>query len=189
MHVRPQLRTGLGLIAAVALLAPAAPAAADPPFFHEHYEDSVTETIEECGLPIRLDTTFSGMVLIREARGSDGQAFLAQDNYSFRDVLTNTDNGEFLVITGNGTFKEKTATHLGGDIFEFTAMEVGRLFTIEDSDGNKVVEVVGRLGLRAIFDTLGDGEPGGELIEEEFTRLSGRFPDFDFCAVVTDLIG
>jgi hypothetical protein len=49
----------------------------------------------------------------------------------------------------------------------------------------------GRLTFRAVFDTLGDGEPGGELIEQELTSISGPHPGFfaDFCEIATELIG
>jgi hypothetical protein len=45
---------------------------------------------------------------------------------------------------------------------------------VEDSDGNVVLRDRGRLTFRALFDTLGDGEPGGELLEQELTSQPGR---------------
>ena len=49
----------------------------------------------------------------------------------------------------------------------------------------------GRITFRALFDTLGDGQPGGVLIEDEITGVSGPHPSLeaDFCEIVTGVIG
>lgn len=68
---------------------------------------------------------------------------------------------------------------------------MGQPLVIEDSDGNVVLRDRGRITYRALFDTLGDGQPGGVVIEEEITGVSGQFPSLseDFCEIATDLIG
>ena len=62
---------------------------------------------------------------------------------------------------------------------------------VEDSDGNVVLRDRGRVTFRALLDTLGDGEPGGELLEQELTSISGPHQVFvaDFCEIATELIG
>ena len=106
-------------------------------------------------------------------------------------MLTKPVTGAFFVVHGTAMFKELTGRQVEGDIWEFTAQEVGQPFVVEDSDGNVVLRDRGRLTFRALFDTLGDGEPGGELIEQELTSVSGPHPGFfgDFCEIATDLIG
>jgi hypothetical protein len=50
----------------------------------------------------------------------------------------------------------------------------------------------GRLTLRGVFDTLGDGRPGGIKLSEEILGMNGQFPSFDeatACEVITRLIG
>jgi hypothetical protein len=44
---------------------------------------------------------------------------------------------------------------------------------------------------RALFDTEGDGQPGGILLGEEVAGVSGPHPglDIDFCELASDLIG
>jgi hypothetical protein len=188
-----RLSTSAGAVAAAIALTGGlmAPAQAERPFEQGHYEDTFSESFEECGLNVHVEAEFGGSFVTKVVKGSDGQAFLAQDNYWYRQVWTNEDNGDFLVIRGNGMFKEMTATHVVGDIWEFTAKDVGMPFVIEDSDGNVVLRDRGQIRFRALFDTLGDGQPGGEPIEEELLGFSGKFPgvDADFCAILTDLIG
>ncbi|TYL52769.1 hypothetical protein [Agromyces mariniharenae] len=101
------------------------------------------------------------------------------------------ETGAFFVVWGKGLFKETTAVHVDGDIWEFTAQDTGRTFVVEDSDGNVVLRERGRVTLRVLFDTLGDGQPGGIVLEEEITGVFGPHPaiDTDFCEIATDLIG
>ena len=97
---------------------------------------------------------------------SAGQAWLGHDNYWFRFTLTNRDNGEFVVISGRGIFKEMTGTQVEGNIWEFTAIEAGQPFVVRDSSGNVLLRDRGLLRYRALYDVLGDGEVGGELIDQ-----------------------
>ncbi len=177
--------------AAVAIVVAVPLGAHAKPVAHERYAGSDSGRFDECGLSLRFNDTFSGQFLLREVKGSGGQAFLAHDNYRFRTILTNADNGAWMVIRGRGLFKEVSARHLGGDIWEFISMDVGQPLVVEDSDGDVVLRDRGRLTFRGVFDTLGDGQPGGELIESELTGVHGPHPSFDtdFCEVVTDLIG
>jgi hypothetical protein len=166
-------------------------AQAAPPLVNEHYEFTDSFSFDDCGFTIESELTGSGHFMAWEIEGSDGQAFLGYDNYSYHQVLTNSETGAFFVVRGKAMFKEMTGQHVEGDIWEFTAQEVGQPFVVEDNDGNVVLRDRGRLTFRALFDTLGDGEPGGELIEEEVTSVSGPHPGFfvDFCEIATDLIG
>ena len=166
-------------------------AQAAPPLENSHYDYVDVGSFDDCGFTIDFESTNTGHFMVREVEGSGGQAFLAHDNYQFRNVLTNPETGAFMVVYGHGLFREVTASHVAGNIWEFTAADVGQPFTIEDSEGNVVLRDIGRVTLRALFDTLGDGEPGGILLEEEVTSVSGPHPgiDADFCAIATDLIG
>jgi hypothetical protein len=181
---------GAAVLGVAAVAAPATAYAA-PPVEHVHYEWSDTATFEECGLTIHSEVAGSGHFLVTEVAGSDGQAYLAHDNYRFRDVLTNTENGEWFTVSGRGLFKELTGVLVEDDIWEFTAHEVGQPLVVRDSDGKVVLRDRGRLTFRSVFDTLGDGAPGGVPIEDEITGVWGPHPSFtaDFCEVVTGLIG
>lgn len=187
MRVRSALMVA-ALISAV--LAPGAAHAA-PPVDHVRGEIAEAGSFDDCGFRIDFDLTARFHVLMREARDSDGQAFLGQEDFHFRNVLTNPATGAWFLVRGDAVFKEMTARHIEGDIWEFTAQEVGQAFVVENSAGEVVLRDRGRLTLRAVFDTLGDSQPGGILLEEEITGVSGPHPglDTDFCAIATDLIG
>jgi hypothetical protein len=96
-----------------------------------------------------------------------------------------------MVLSGHALFREVTARHVAGDIWEFTAHETGQPFVVEDSEGNLVLRDRGRATFRALFDTEGDGQPGGILLEDEVTGVPGPHPglDIDFCELASDLIG
>lgn len=166
-------------------------AQAGPPLENIHYEFAESSSFDDCGFTIESDFTANGHFMVREIEGSEGQAFLGHDNYRYRDVLTNPATGAWFVVRGTAMFKELTGRQIDGDIWEFTAHEVGQPFVVEDSDGNVVLRDRGRLTFRAVFDTLGDNAPGGELIEQEVTSVSGPHPGFfgDFCEIASELIG
>jgi hypothetical protein len=168
-------------------------AQAAPPVENVHFENHAVGSFDDCGFTIDFDGSDSGHNLVREVEGSDGQAFLGHNQVKFRNVLTNPETGAVMVVSGLRLTKEFTARHVEGDIWEFTAHEVGQPFVVEDSDGNVVLRDSGRVTLRVLFDTLGDSQPGGDTLEVEVTGVSGPHPsmdpDFDFCAIATDLIG
>jgi hypothetical protein len=165
-------------------------AMAAPPVEHLRDSFSVTRLFDDCGFTIRSDFSLDVHLLLREAPNSDGQAFLGQENLRLYEVLTNPDTGEWFVNRSTTTFKEVTARQIEGTVWEFTVHDVGtRVF--ENSDGQVVLRDSGQIAFRAVFDTLGDGQPGGILLEEEVTGVHGSFPGFDveFCDVATELIG
>jgi hypothetical protein len=174
----------LGLL--VALPANAAP------IQNERY--SGTESFTECGR-FQVESTFSGRVMIKDATPArDGQFFYFQDNYQYRDVITNPATGEFVVVRGDGIFKEVQARQVEGSVFTSLTHEAGQPFVVEDSSGRVVVRDRGMITLSYVFDTLGDSAPGGiSLTDAVVVRVSGPHPGFgeafDFCALLTDLIG
>lgn len=157
------------------------------------FDDKYTFRDTECGFPFRVRGRSYGYFVTRTVPGSDGQAFLADNHYTFREILTNPANQKRMKVWGIGHFKERSARHVRGDIWEFVATDTGMPFVVEDSAGKIVLKDRGRITLRAVFDTLGDSEPGGEVIEEEVVDIRGHFPsydeDFDFCALASRLIG
>ena len=122
-----------------------------------------------------------------------GEAFLVADNYSYRGVFTNRETGEWFVQRGNALFHEIKATQVEGTIYEFVAVEAGQPFIIEDSAGNIVVRDRGVIRRTYLVDTLGDGEPGGEFIEDVAAVVHGPHPgfepDFPFCEIAAELTG
>ena len=152
------------------------------------YSGTDSFVVDECDFPLEVVGTFSGHFRARADRG--GQAFYALDNYRFRDVVTNPETGGWFLVRANGLFIETRATLVEGNIYEFVQHDAGQ-FVIEDSDGDVVLRDRGLVRLTVLFDTLGDGQPGGEPGEELDVELRGPHPtwDADFCATAAELTG
>jgi hypothetical protein len=98
-----------------------------------------------------------------------------------------------MYIHGRGRFTEWRAYQVEGDVWSFFQIDRGRPFVIKDAQKNIVLADHGKVAFRQVFDTLGDSQPGGEEISRKVLWTRGHFPslkpDFDFCRVVTRLIG
>jgi hypothetical protein len=155
-------------------------------------ESGVPEEI--CGIALVRDSTFSGSFRIRVDKQSGGQAFFQRMNFTFRDVFTNPANHRSMTFAGHSVTNEIKATQVAGNVYEFTVVEAGQPFTVRDGAGNVVLRDRGVLRHRELFDTLGDGMPGGITLEDEIVAVGGPHPGFDqteeeFCAMVTALVG
>jgi hypothetical protein len=177
----------LGAVAA-ALVVGSAPAGARV-VVHEHYSGTDVYSYDDCGFTVDVVATFYGHVVKRV--DETGQAFPTTDALHFRGVNTNPDTGQWFVVSAHGVFHDFTATPVDGTVYEFTSVEAGQPFVIEDSEGNVIVRDRGALRHTYLFDTLGDGQPGGEFIETTQTVVHGPHPSFDqdFCAIAAELTG
>jgi len=157
----------------------------------QHYSGTDSFSFDDCGFTLDVESEFSGRFLLRVDKG--GQAFLVLDNFEHRDVLTNAETGQWFVIRGNGLFHEIKATQVDGTIYEFVSIEAGQPFVIEDSTGEVVIRDRGVIRSTYLFDTLGDGTPGGEFLEEVDLSVHGPHPgfadDFPFCEIAAELTG
>jgi hypothetical protein len=157
----------------------------------EHYSGSETFTDDPCSYPLDVTYSYQGSLVMRETDG--GQAFRVRDTYSFRAVFTNPANGKWFVVRGHGTVNEVKATHVEGDIYEFVVHESGQPFVLEDADGDVIARDRGLISSTFLFDTLGDGVPGGEFVGDSEDVLHGQHPgfadDFPFCDITGELVG
>src|SRR5262245_11682520 len=174
---------------AAALVVAGRPGAGAPRVEREHYSGTDEFAIEDCEFPLSVVGTFSGHFRVKATKG--GQAFLALDNYRYRDVVTNPETGKWFVIRANGVFHEIKATLVEGNVYEFEQHDAGQPFVVEDSDGHVVLRDRGVAIFTVVFDTLGDGMPGGEFIEEIDVSLRGPHPGFDadLCEIAAELTG
>jgi hypothetical protein len=175
----------LPIIVVIGLFTPAVAQAA-PPYERMHYSgsDSFPDTI--CGLDVTLDLEFSGVLVVRTVKGSDGQAFLAHNNYETVETITNPVTGNQIIMTANGVFHEQRAKHVSGNVWSFDFLDAGT-FTVTDVDGNRLLRDRGVVKIRQLFDTLGDSQPGGELISEELLAIHGpHAEESTFCNVVLE---
>ena len=158
------------------------------------YDDPYAYSDKECGFRMQVKGRARGLSVIHNVRGSGGQAFLADNRFRFRDVLTNPRNGKRMYVSGHGRFRERTAERVEGDVWEFIQVERGRPFVVKNARKKIVVADHGKVILGQVFDTLGDSQPGGEEVDFEVLRVvRGKFPsydpDFDFCRLARRLIG
>lgn len=157
----------------------------------EFFSGTDSFSYSDCGFPVDVEVTFSGHEHVRVLKG--GQAFLGHVNVRFEEVHTNRQTGKWFVLRGKSLFHEISGTHVEGNIYEFEAIEAGQPFVVEDSDGNVVVRDRGVIRFRSLFDTLGDGMPGGELVADLGAVVHGPHEgfseDFDFCGMVEELTG
>ena len=181
----------LAALAVIALLVIGASPAAAKVVDKGFYSGTDSDSFDDCGFTLNVESEFRGHFVVRADKG--GEAFYLKDNFSFRDVLTNPETGEWFVIRGNGLFSEIKATQVKGNIYEFVAIEAGQPFVIENSAGKVVVRDRGVIRTTALFDTLGDGVPGAEFIEETHLSVHGPHPafadDFPFCEIAAELTG
>ena len=177
----------VGVVAAASVVG-AAPAAAT---VIEPVKYSVTDefTENDCGFTLNHVTTFYGQRHFRV--DTTGQAFLEKDAYHYREVVTNPDTGQWFVIRAHGLYHEIRATQVEGTVYEFVLLQAGQPFVIEDAEGNVIVRDRGLIRLAFLFDTLGDGQPGGVRGEETQFVAHGPHPGFsvDFCAIAAELTG
>ena len=183
-------RTLLITVAAAALVMLGGPGASATVVERGSYSNDYAFSYDDCGFPVDVVGSDSGHFRIRAGKGKQATAFFVNDNFSYRETHTNADTGDSVTIVGNAVFNEVKAKPLGGNLFEFTAVEAGRPFTLYDSDGNVVARDRGSIHHHAIFDTGGDNVPGAELVEELEPEVHGPHPGFDdFCGLITPLIG
>ena len=159
------------------------------------FSDSETGVPEDlCGVAVVRDGVFSGTFRIRAGKGADDQAFFQRLNLRATDVFINPANGRTLTFETKSLQNELKARRVSGNVFEFTTIESGQPFVVRDSAGRVVHRDRGSIRRTILFDTLGDGQPGGIGLSETVVRVSGPHPGFDqseaeFCAMVEDLIG
>lgn len=147
-----------------------------------------------CGIAVIRDSTFSGSFRVRVNKASGGQAFMARLNFRFVDTFTNPLTGRSMTFEGRLLESEIKATHVEGNEYSFTTIEAGQPFVVRDASGNVVLRDRGVIRQRLLFDTLGDGTPGGVQLDDEIIGIGGPHPGFDqseeeFCAMVQQLLG
>jgi hypothetical protein len=157
------------------------------PLEREHYADEDSTDLVLCGLDVHREQTISGNLSLRLAPGSE-QAFLSLDNYKYTNVFTLNDDdattNEFVRVEANGVFREQNARLVDPDepdVYTFRAVEAAQ-FRVYGSDGELLYRNSGVVKYTAVIDTLGDGEPGGEFLDEVIVEHG--YKDVEFCGVL-----
>jgi hypothetical protein len=180
-----------GLLALAAAMVLAAPAQAT---LYERFNFTFEESFEEdvCGIDARIDTRVRGVIVTRAGKHELDTAFLGHITFRYADTITNLATGASFTLEGRIREGSVSAVHVEGNIFEFTLVHAGTE-RIVDGDGKVVLRESGSIVSTELFDTLGDSQPGGILLDR-IDRLNGPHPLFEqdedaFCAMVHELIG
>jgi hypothetical protein len=180
-------------VATVSLIA--APTASAGQLESGTFEFSESNTFGDCGFDVREDVEVSGKYSISKGtKQTDGEFFRVKQQTTYHGVFTNVATGAYFTNDWHVNFREMPATVVdeSGPIVTYQTKESGVWDTIRDSSGTVRYRSAGNLVFQYVFDTGGDGAPGGgEFISEEFVRTSGNWQtwDADFCAIVDELIG
>jgi hypothetical protein len=171
--------------AALVALNASAPAAASQPFFHGKFSESGSfEEPDFCGVAAHVEWSESGTTVIRPVRNSDGQAFYGHTNFVYTEVISTTAGSVTLRI--RQVFEEQRATHVQGDIWQFQSLFAGTV-TVYDAAGDLLLRGSGVFKGTQEFDTLGDGQPGGQPVPgtvEVILERGRGFDDATFCEAV-----
>lgn len=145
-----------------------------------------------CGTVYDVESTYDGTYKMRVT--ADGEGFPEQVNYQWRDVWTNRATGKQFAVWGNGMWHDIRAVQIGtSTVYRFTQVDAGQQLVIEDMQGRVVSRDRGSFHVDYLWDTLGDGQPGGVFLGLEGERVNGPHPgyadDFPFCEIAGQLTG
>ncbi len=186
---RPRLaRSRLAAVIALAVLAALAVAAAPVAatvIGRDHYEGTDAWSDDDCGFTEDVTASFHGSVHARVGKGDDASAYFGHEDFWFREVHVRRDGGSTLVISGHGLFQETRAIRVDGSVFEIRSVHAGQPLVITDGDGRVVARDSGNVVVTVLFDTLGDGVPGGSLVDVLSVRVAGPHTadGLDFCTL------
>ena len=106
---------------------------------------------------------------------------------------TNPANGRQVFVSGSARSREVRAEHVDGNVWRFLVVLSGKPFVVKNEHGRTLLAEWGRLVRTTEFDTLGDSQPGGELVDETVLSSRGNWPtweeDFDWCGFVERVVG
>jgi hypothetical protein len=189
--LRATLALLVAMISTVALSSPADAALLERGTF----DDSDSFTFDDCGFTVAVDERFVGWYTIGEGtKRTNGEFFRVHQMTTYSGTFTNVETGEYFTSAWHTNFREMPARIVSedGPIVTYQTKDSGVWDTLRDSTGTVRYRSAGTLVFRYVFDTGGDGAPGGgEFLSEEFVRTSGHWDTFDadFCAIVDELIG
>ena len=67
---------------------------------------------------------------------SDGQAFLQDIRYQYREVWTNQETGRKAYVSGRAHNREIKATQVDGDVWNFVSVLTGKPFVVKNDKGH-----------------------------------------------------
>jgi hypothetical protein len=180
-----------GAAAAVAALVLGAAPANAALYDHFVWSFSDASSFDDCGFTIDSTYSASGNTVIQTVRGTN-DLYYAIIAYRSEEVLTNPATGAwFRVVSREVSHEMGPATQVSDTVWHYTIREAGNPVTFYDSTGAVVTKDTGLITWSMTFDTLGDGQPSGDVLSEDVESVAGPHPLLyaDFCEIATRLIG
>lgn len=159
------------------------------------FEFQTDETFDDCGFAVReVSVGYGNYSISKGTKKTGGEFFRVKQHIRFEGTFTNVESGAYFTVDWHTYWREMPATIVDedGPIVTYQTKESGVWDTFRDSSGKVRYRSTGNLVFEYVFDTGGDGTPGGgKFISEDFIRTSGNWQtwDADFCAIVDELIG
>jgi hypothetical protein len=175
-------RTALATLAVVAAtVLCAAPASARQA---DHFRVVDDVSFDDCGFTIDGHQDFMATEVLR--RSTPDGVVLGQLAFRIRNVYTNPETGASFSQSADGIARDVSAVNLGGEVFQYTSVQNGSVFTIRDGSGRVVSRDTGLIQFVVVVD-----ESTGDLLSQELGTVNGPHAGFatGFCGFADDLIG
>lgn len=147
----------------------------------------VTEPYEyrtfECGYPLDVAGEFTFAAENRTRSPMEPDLFFYRERFSFREVWTNPDTGASFVISGAALQADVTAKLVEDNVYEYSIIQAGRPFVVEDSSGKLIAHERGVLRFHVLFDT------DKNFVDFLGLDVGGPHSSLDTCRYAADLIG
>lgn len=164
-------------IGTAALLALTAPALAGPPtVIHDRIDGAEFSEVDFCGAGLTVDHNFDAVQNIH----LDGEGFRATGH--FRDVITNPDNGQSVVVSAAGQVEGTLLSGDPGGVHTFLVTFRGLPEKVQTVGGEVLTRDAGVIAFADTFD-------GHNFIGSEVVINKGPHPEADadfalFCTTV-----
>ena len=166
---------GLSTVVASAATATAArPEVVSEPYDYQSFE---------CGYPIEVAGEFTSAVVSRPRSPKEPDVLYFHGRFSFREVWTNPDTGARFVIRGTWLEADVTATLVEDNVYEYTVIQAGQPFVVEDSTGRVIARERGVLRYQILWDT------DGNFVDFLGVDVRGPHSSLNTCRYAADLIG
>lgn len=188
--MRQSIRRGVAAIGvAAAVLTATATEASAAVIFNEDFEVVDSGQDDVCGLLVEYDYVENVRIMIREGRPGTPTEFWSWHGSS-REVITNPENGKFIVITGQTNGRDVSATLIEDETYRYRFQSAGQHFVVRDGDGRVVYRENGLRVFEGVFDHAapqGERVLSFELVAER--GFPGALDDDDLCAGFLELVG
>jgi hypothetical protein len=186
MRIRSTKRAAAAVAFSASLVLMLAAPASATIYSNGQYGDSYSFSYDCGDAPIDVSGSFGGREIIRTGTGAQVNAFFDHNQYWWTETHKNRTTGTTISISANGVFQETKATRVDGSIFLFSSVDAGQPFVVRDAAGHVLLRDRGAIKETILFDTTGDGVPGGIFIESVSLSVAGPHPGFFFdpCSVL-----